>query len=255
MSELPESAWCLSVIKLMAKRKGNRVNGYVKLFQSILGSSIWAGTDADLRVWIAMLVLKDRHHVVRLSLPGLANIARVSLQDCAAAIIKFQQPDKYSTSTEFEGRKIQELGQGGWLVLNGQKYADMLSYDQRLEYQRVKQAEYRARRKLRGLTLTADSKKIVERMLTGGDMTKGIQAGGGRGRKGKAAANGGGAGATAGERAYDQAVRKDGQQAADEKFFPDGDVKEPPLEGLPQPPESGPESAPVPDEELPPGFA
>lgn len=120
---------------------------FVKLFQSILGSSIWAADDASLRVWIALLVLKDRHHVVRISVVGLANIARVSVEQCKQALEKFRAPDPDSTSKEFEGRKIEDLPEGGWLILNGQKYADMLSYEERKEYWRQKQAEYRKRNK------------------------------------------------------------------------------------------------------------
>lgn len=120
---------------------------FVKLFQSILGSSIWAGDDASLRVWIALLVLKDRHHVVRISVVGLANIARVNVEQCKAALDKFRSPDPDSTSKEFEGRKIEDLPEGGWMILNGQKYAEMLSYEERKEYWRQKQAEYRKRNK------------------------------------------------------------------------------------------------------------
>ena len=123
------------------------MTGYVKLFQSILGSSVWAGPDSDLRVWIAILALKDRTHVVRISPPGLATIARVSLEACRVALDKFRAPDPDSTSKEFEGRKIKDLPEGGFLVLNGAKYAAMLSMEQRREYQRLKQAEYRKRRK------------------------------------------------------------------------------------------------------------
>jgi hypothetical protein len=123
------------------------MTGYVKIFQSLLGSSIWAGPDPDLRVWIAILVLKDRDHVVRISVPGLATIARVELEQCRGALERFRSPDPDSTSKEYEGRKIQDLDQGGFLVLNGEKYKKMLSREDRLEYQRRKQSEYRKRRK------------------------------------------------------------------------------------------------------------
>lgn len=124
------------------------MTGYVKLFGSILGSSVWAGPDSELRVWIAILALKGRDHVVRISVPGLATVARVSLEECRTALAKFKAPDLDSTSPEYEGRKIRDLPTGGWLVLNGAKYAKMLSLEDRREYQRIKQAEYRARKDL-----------------------------------------------------------------------------------------------------------
>ena len=42
---------------------------------------------------------------------------------------------------------------GGWEILNGEKYQQKLSYEERKEYNRKKQAEYRARKK--GTTLAA----------------------------------------------------------------------------------------------------
>lgn len=123
------------------------VTGYCKVFQSILGSSIWAATDAELRTWIAMLVLKDRNHIVKMSVVGLANIARVTVEQCREALEKFKAPDPESTNKANEGRKIRELPEGGWIVLNGEYYAKMLSYEERREYNKQKQAEYRKRRK------------------------------------------------------------------------------------------------------------
>jgi hypothetical protein len=46
------------------------------------------------------LALSDRDGYVAGSLPGLADLARVSVEDCEKAIEKLQQPDKYSRSPE-----------------------------------------------------------------------------------------------------------------------------------------------------------
>jgi hypothetical protein len=94
-----------------------------------------------------MLVLKNRDHVVKMSIQGLANIARVSAEECKAALAKFKEPDEDSTNKANEGRKIREIEGGGWLILNGEYYARLLSWDERREYNRAKQAEYRARKK------------------------------------------------------------------------------------------------------------
>ncbi len=94
-----------------------------------------------------MLVLKDRHHVVKMSVVGLANIARVSVEQCRQALMGFEQPDLDSTDKQYEGRRIEALPDGGWRILNGERYAKMLSYTERREYNRMKQAEYRKRRK------------------------------------------------------------------------------------------------------------
>lgn len=94
-----------------------------------------------------MLVLKSREQIVRISVPGLAQVSRVTVEECKQALEMFRNPDNDSTSKAHEGRKIKDLPDGGWLVLNGAAYSKMLSYEERKEYQRVKQAEYRKRKK------------------------------------------------------------------------------------------------------------
>lgn len=76
----------------------------------------------------------------------LGRVARVSAEDCSKALRKLSRPDPHSRSTEHEGRRIQEVP-GGWLILNGERYQKMLSYEERKEYNRQKQAEYRRRKK------------------------------------------------------------------------------------------------------------
>ena len=68
-----------------------------------------------------MLAMSDRHGRVWASLPGLANRARVSVEEAEAAVQKFLSPDKYSRTSEFEGRRI-EVIDGGWRLLNHEKY-------------------------------------------------------------------------------------------------------------------------------------
>jgi hypothetical protein len=70
-----------------------------------------------------MLALKDQHGYIPASLPGLANAARVAIEDCEKALAILEAPDKYSRSTDFDGRRIEKVD-GGWLVLNHLKYRD-----------------------------------------------------------------------------------------------------------------------------------
>lgn len=121
--------------------------GYTKLFSSIVASTIWREDDKTRLVWITMLALKDERHVVEASLPGLADLARVSLEECQAALEKLESEDKYSRSKEFGGRRIEKCD-GGWVILNGEYYRHKLSLDERREYQRNYHREYRKRRKV-----------------------------------------------------------------------------------------------------------
>ncbi len=93
-----------------------------------------------------MLALKDEANICRATLPALAKICNLTVEQTEAYLQKFQEPDKYSRSQAFEGKRI-ELVDGGWLILNGQKYRDMLRTQERRDYVREKVAEHRARAK------------------------------------------------------------------------------------------------------------
>jgi hypothetical protein len=121
--------------------------GYTKLFSSIVASTIWREDDKTRIVWITMLAMKNERHIVEASLPGLADMARVTLKECEGAIKKLESSDKWSRNQEHEGRRIEKCT-GGWLILNGEFYRAQMSADERREYQRLKQAEYRKRRKV-----------------------------------------------------------------------------------------------------------
>lgn len=120
--------------------------GYTKLFSSIVASTIWREDLPTKVVWITMLAMKNDRHVVEGSVPGLAHLAGVSVKECQVAIKKFLAPDPYSRNQDYQGRRI-KVAEGGWLVLNGEYYRHQLSKEERREYQRIKQAEYRRARK------------------------------------------------------------------------------------------------------------
>jgi hypothetical protein len=121
--------------------------GYTKLFNSILASTIWRAPDKTRIVWITLLAMADKDGVAEGSIPGLADMARVSLPDCEKALEELYSPDKYSRTTEYEGRRIEKI-EGGWQILNHGKYREKMSADERREYFRKKQQEWRARKKV-----------------------------------------------------------------------------------------------------------
>jgi len=121
---------------------------YVKVFQSILDSTIWQEDLPTKVVWITLLAMKDRHGYVGASVPGLARRAGVTLEQCEAALTKFKSPDPYSRTKAHDGRRIEDA-ESGWTILNHHFYRDKMNPEDRREYQRIKQAEYRRRRKER----------------------------------------------------------------------------------------------------------
>lgn len=120
-------------------------SGYTKLFQSILASTIWREDDKTRIVWITMLAMSNQYGIVEASIPGLADFARVSISEAERALAKLSAPDTYSRTKDHEGRRIREC-EGGWQLLNHGKYRDLMSGEDRKEYNRIKQSESRARR-------------------------------------------------------------------------------------------------------------
>lgn len=117
---------------------------YVKLFESILASTIWAEPTDTRIVWVTMLAMADRDGNVQASVPGLAHFARVSEGACKEALASFMRPDKNSRTKTNEGRRIVEVD-GGWLVLNYEEYRDRLDYEERKEKDRLRQQRKRER--------------------------------------------------------------------------------------------------------------
>ena len=120
------------------------MSGFTKLFSTLVTSTIWSEDDKTRILWITMLALTDRFGVVPASVPGLAKIAGMTTEECEASIEKLMSPDKHSRTKDHEGRRIVAVD-GGWRILNYQKYREMGRSAERTEYLRFKQAERRAK--------------------------------------------------------------------------------------------------------------
>lgn len=119
---------------------------YTKLFSSITDSTIWREPDHVRIVWITMLAKCDKNGMVYASIPGLSDASRVSLELTIEALNRLESPDKWSRSHEEEGRRILTID-GGWHLINHQKYKKITNADERKEYIRQKVKEYRTRSK------------------------------------------------------------------------------------------------------------
>jgi hypothetical protein len=132
------------------------MSGFTKLFSQILDSTIWREDDRTRILWITMLAMVDRDGVVKSSIPGLADRARISIDDCEAGLERFQQADKYSTSQDDEGRRIRPVN-GGWLLINHSKYRALMSADEQREKARLRKQNQRARVKQRDMSRAVTS--------------------------------------------------------------------------------------------------
>lgn len=108
---------------------------FTKLFSSITESTVWCEPMATRLVWITLLAMADKDGCVWASVPGLANRARVSIDEADIALRCFLSPDAYSRTPDREGRRIEAID-GGWCLLNHAKYRQMASIEDRKDYQR-----------------------------------------------------------------------------------------------------------------------
>ncbi len=116
---------------------------YNKLFTKILDSSIWLEPDQHRLVWITLIAAMDRYGVTQFACAeNLASRARVSLEACESAIAAFESPDPHDQTQEFEGRRIERIP-GGWLVLNAEKYREMVTASVASEKSRERMRKFR----------------------------------------------------------------------------------------------------------------
>lgn len=140
---------------------------YTKLDAGIIFSTVWREPHTTVRVWIALLALKDRRGEVRAAMPGLADAARVTIPECEAALTTFRAPDPYSRTQDYDGRRIEDI-EGGWFVLNHEKYRGLEDTDDRRRKAAIRAKRYRDRhavthddasRGVTGVTVTQTSRQ------------------------------------------------------------------------------------------------
>lgn len=130
---------------------------FTKLFSSIIKSSVWCEPHPTVRVWITMMADCDPNGSVYAAIPGLANLARVTVAECEAAISTFLSPDPYSRTPDNEGRRI-EVIEGGWRLLNYQIYRDKRDDGARRAQNREAQQRHRTRQQVSAEMLTKNDK-------------------------------------------------------------------------------------------------
>lgn len=123
-----------------------QMTGYTKLFGTIVASTIWREDKETKIVWITMLAMANKDGMVEASIPGLADMARVTVEEVERALACLEGPDQYSRTKDHEGKRVKAVD-GGWFVLNHAKYRAKMNADERREYFRLKKQEERARSK------------------------------------------------------------------------------------------------------------
>lgn len=115
---------------------------YTKLHNGIINSSVWSEPDHVRLVWITMLAMKDRDGVVEASVSGLSHASRVTRKKTEAALERLMAPDPDSRTPDHDGRRIAKVD-GGWRILNSDKYRDKLNDEDKRARDAERQRRYR----------------------------------------------------------------------------------------------------------------
>jgi hypothetical protein len=115
---------------------------FVKIHEGILRSSICDSDIATRWCWITILVLADRHGVVRSTPSGLARAGNLPPADVLRALDVLMAPDPSSASPDEEGRRLVSVA-GGWRVVMYQSYRDRRDVDETREAAAERQRRHR----------------------------------------------------------------------------------------------------------------
>jgi hypothetical protein len=116
---------------------------YNKIFTKILDSSIWLEPDPTRIVWITMIAAMDEDGMCHFaSIENLARRAVVDIEKAKEAVRTLESPDANSCDPDHDGRRIERVP-GGWMVLNAQKYKELVTRVVAREQTRQRVARYR----------------------------------------------------------------------------------------------------------------
>lgn len=117
---------------------------FVKLYSTILDSSVWSEEPCTRLVWITLLAMADPDGFVEAAVPGLARRANVPLEACETALTRLMAPDAHSKSQEHDGRRVESV-ERGWRILNYTAYRELRTEKQVKEAARLKAFRERTR--------------------------------------------------------------------------------------------------------------
>ena len=142
---------------------------YGKTFESMYdGSMIGAGINV-FAVW-NWIITKARGGCIEVNPKLLAFTLGGTEKDVTSALAFLTKPDEGSRSRLEEGRRLVKEGQYQYRVVNWDFYQKIRNEDDRREYNRRKQAEYRARKKLKSKPLAGEERTLQR--LAAGEITQ-----------------------------------------------------------------------------------
>lgn len=89
--------------------------GYIPLVGSLIHSTIWREPDHVRLLWITMLCMADASGYVGASVPGLADAARITIDQCRDALRRLMSEDPDSRDPSDSGQRV-FTADGGWTI-------------------------------------------------------------------------------------------------------------------------------------------
>jgi hypothetical protein len=109
---------------------------------------LWEESKEVRLLFVTMLALKNRDGLVIATMSGLKRLANLKAEEVESSVAVLEAPDtKAELTQEFQGRRIERC-EGGWRILNHEKYRDLVSGTKRRAYQASWQKGYRDRKKM-----------------------------------------------------------------------------------------------------------
>ena len=139
---------------------------YGKHFESMYEGSMYGAGIAVFAVW-GYAISHVRASMVELNPRLLSNTLGGTVEEVELAIEYLCKPDPESRHKEHGGRRLIREGQFQYFLPSWESYRKIRSADERREYNRVKQAEYRSKKPKRGKPLKGEEAYV--RAFEGGD--------------------------------------------------------------------------------------
>lgn len=119
---------------------------WTPLFSKIVDSSIWSEPDHVVKVFLTMLAKKDFDFIVRGSAYNISCWAKKTEAETIDALKVLCSADtKRLEPQPFDGRRLEKV-EGGYRILNGQYYHDLMRSANRRDYKAAKERQYYAKR-------------------------------------------------------------------------------------------------------------
>lgn len=123
------------------------MNTWAPIWSGIVDSSLWEESGDVVKVFMTLLATKDSDHVCRLDAYKIKKKCNLDEVQVLEILKLLASPDtRRKVKQEFGGRRIKAV-EDGWLVLNGQKYRDLVSIEKRKATLRKAQEKFRAKQR------------------------------------------------------------------------------------------------------------